>query len=166
MKQILITIALVAAVLSGASCSKEYISPEDLMQYPSKNAQITNKSDKSVTTFKTAEVYRRSGYEGKSWLTAKSGGKMVEDAFWLSMYFDCVDNLNAGDKIIPDSCRFSFVFSSDSNATTHEYDGNITFIDKGSDFVILHFDKVLFTCSFGEYMIDGYLYCTLKNVRP
>lgn len=166
MKQILITIALVAAVLSGASCSKGYISPEDLMQHPSKNAQITNKSDNSVTTFKTAEVYRRSDYEGKSRLIARSGGKMVEDAFWLRMYFDCVDNLNAGDKIIPDSCMFSFIFSSDSNATTHEYDGTITFIDKGSDFVILHFDKVLFTCSFGEYKIDGYLYCTLQNCRP
>lgn len=163
MKQIFIIIAFVAAVLSGASCSKEYISPEDLMQYPSKNAQITNKSDKSVITFKTAEVYRRSDYEGKSWLIARSGGKMVEDAFWLSIYFDYVDNLKAGDIIIPDGCMFSFIYSSDSNATTHEYDGTITFIDKGSDFVILHFDKVLFTCSFGEYLIDGYLYCTLKS---
>ena len=91
---------------------------------------------------------------------------MVDDYFWLSMYFDSTDNLNAGDMIIPDGCMFSFVFSSDSNATTHEYDGTITFIDKGSDFVVLHFDKVLFTCSFGEYLIDGYLYCTLHNGLP
>jgi len=166
MKQILTIITFVATVLSGVSCSEEYISPEDLLQRPFKNAQITNKSDNSVTQFKTAEVYKRSDYEGKSWLIARSGGKMVDDYFWLSMYFDSTDNLNAGDMIIPDGCRFSFVFSSDSNATTHEYDGTITFIDKGSDFVVLHFDKVLFTCSFGEYLIDGYLYCTLHNELP
>lgn len=166
MKRIFTIITFTAIILTGASCSTEYISPEDLLDHPSKNAQITNKSDKSVTTFKDVDVYRRSDDVGKSWLIAKSGGKMVDDAFWLSIYFDCVDNLNAGDVIIPDSCMFSFIYSSDSNATTHEYDGTITFIDKGADFIILHFDKVLFSCSFGEYLIDGYLYCTLHNEHP
>ena len=48
-----------------------------------------------------------------------------------------------------------------SNATTYEYEGTIRLADKGSDFAVFHFDKVLFKCSFGEYLIDGYLNCPL-----
>jgi hypothetical protein len=56
---------------------------------------------------------------------------------------------------------FSFVLSRDINATTYEYEGTIRLADKGSDFAVFHFDKVLFKCSFGEYLIDGYLNCPL-----
>ena len=69
--------------------------------------------------------------------------------------------LYAGDVIIPSRCWFSFIFSSDSNATAYEYDGKISVAKKGKDYVILDFHQVKFDCSFGEYTIDGYLNCPL-----
>lgn len=111
--------------------------------------------------FRDANVYRTSDYEGQSWFCAMSGGKMVYDAFMLSLYFDSIDNLTAGDVIEPSGCWFTFFYSSNSNAWTHEYKGTITLAAKGEDFAIFHFKNVLFKCSFGEYLIDGYLECPL-----
>ena len=34
---------------------------------------------------------------------------------------------------------------------------------KGDDYVILHFDNVLCKCSFGDYLIDGYLNCPVMD---
>lgn len=42
-----------------------------------------------------------------------------------------------------------------------EFEGKITFADKGEDYVIIDFHKVIFDCSFGKYTIDGYLECPL-----
>ena len=111
--------------------------------------------------FPNVAVYRKSEFEGQSWLAAFSGGKMVYDMFMLSIYFDSVDQMKVGDTLKPSRFMFTFPASSDSNATTHTYDGNITLADKGDDYVILRFDKVSFSCSFGDYLTDGYLYCPL-----
>ncbi len=166
MKHVFTAIVLIAGVLMTASCSKEYSSPEDLINNSDLVADIkinTRRGEfKNTTTFfRDADVYRKSDYEGQSWFCACSGGKMVYDAVILSIYFECIDNVQVGDRIHPSRCVFSFVFSSDSNATTHEYDGAILLADKGADFVVFRFDKVLFKCSFGEYLIDGYLNCPL-----
>lgn len=165
MKRILILIALCTFAFAATSCRKD----DGTIHTPDNDMSVTAKvtitkdgsNDKTVTLFKEMAVYRESSMEGKSWLTALSGGKMVYDAFMLSIYFDCIDNLNVGDTIIPSRCMFSFFYSSDSNATTHEYEGTISLADKSADQVIIHFDKVKFTCSFGEYIIDGYLNCPL-----
>ena len=166
MKHMIIQIAVIAAALATISCSKEYVSPEDLVKHPSKVATTSFKTKADLyedtdIPFKDMTVYRKSDKEGKSWFCAHSGGRMVYDAFMLSLYFDCIDTLKIGDIIEPDRCMFSFFYSSDSNATTHEYQGSIKLADKGKDFAVFHFDKVIFTCSFGEYIIDGYLNCPL-----
>lgn len=167
MKRIFTFLTVCAAALVLASCSKENISPEYLDRNPSKAAEISIVSkgtfENTVTMFKKSDIYRKSEFEGQSWLYAFSGGKMVYDAFMLSIYFDCIDNLNAGDTITPSSCMFTFFYSSDSNATAHEYEGKITIADKGEDYVIIDFHEVIFDCSFGEYTIDGYLNCPLHE---
>jgi hypothetical protein len=69
--------------------------------------------------------------------------------------------MEIGDTLKASRSIFSFIASSDSNATTYSYNGTITLADKGDDYVILHFNKVRFSCSMGEYLTDGYLYCPL-----
>ena len=166
MKRIFTLISIMTFALSVMSCSKEPVTPEDLTENPDKVATVSIKTkgeeyEDTVTLFRDANVYRTSDYEGQSWFCAMSGGKMVYDAFMLSLYFDCIDNLATGDMIDPSRCMFSFFYSSDINATTHEYKGTITLAGKGEDFAIFHFKNVLFKCSFGEYLIDGYLNCPL-----
>lgn len=167
-------LAIISIALMGTSCNQEYTSPDDLIEHPGKAATVTNttKSDKYPDIkiqFRDAIIYKYSTleegteWENKSYLWASSGGKMVYDAFAMSMFFDNIDSLKTGDTIEPHSFRFSFIWSSDSNATTHEYEGKITLADKRKDYVVLHFDKVRCSCSFGDYMIDGYLYCDLED---
>ena len=157
MKHTLLLICFCALTIAGPSCSK--------LDGSSEEAKITitraGTSDDTVTLFRDMAVYRNSDLEGNSYFSAFSGGKMVYDAFMLSMYFECIDNLNAGDTIKPSRCMFSFFSSSDSNASTYEYKGTILLADKSKDNVIIYFDKVKFTCSFGEYTINGYLNCPL-----
>jgi hypothetical protein len=69
--------------------------------------------------------------------------------------------MKVGKTLNPSHFVFSFVASSDSNATTHEYEGKITLADKGDDYIILYFDNVHLSCSFGDYLTNGYLYCPL-----
>ena len=165
MKRLFALMTFCVSTLIWTSCNKEAMSPEHLDRHPDKTAEISITSrgsfDDTVTMFRDKDVYRKSDLEGQSWLIAHSGGKMVYDAFSLSIYFDCIDTLNAGDKINPSRCRFSFMLSSDSNATAHEYKGSISLAAKGNDYVIIHFNKVTFNCSFGKYTIDGYLECPL-----
>lgn len=83
--------------------------------------------------------------------------------FMLSIYFDNIDKMKVGDTLKTSRFMFSFPASSDSNATTYTYGGRITLADKGDGYVILHFHRVSFSCSFGNYVTDGYLYCTLED---
>lgn len=167
MKRTLILIALCTFAFAATSCRKD----DGTIHTPDNDMSVTAKviitksgsNDETETLFREMAIYRGSDMEGKSWLTALSGGKMVYDAFMLSIYFDCIDNLNVGDTIIPSRCMFSFFYSSDSNATTHEYEGTISLADKSADQVIIHFDNVKFNCSFGEYTINGYLNCHLYD---
>ena len=165
MKRRLILIALCTFAFAATSCRKDDGSirtPDNDMPETAKVIITKDGSnEETMTLFSKTAVYRKSELEGKSHFMALSGGKMVYDAFMLSIYFECIDNLNAGDTIIPSRCMFSFFYSSDSNATTYEYEGTISLADKSEDQVIIHFDNVRFTCSFGEYAIDGYLECPL-----
>lgn len=166
MKLTFTLISIMALALTGMSCSKELNSPEDLADNTDNVAKVSiwtkgENSENTVTMFRDANVYRKSDYEGQSWFCAMSGGKMVYDAFMLSMYFDCIDKLTTGDIIEPSYCWFTFFYSSNSDAWTHEYEGTITLAAKGEDYAILHFDKVLFECYYGEYLIDGYLECPI-----
>ena len=170
MKRLFFTIFTIA--LMATSCSKDgYISPEELFKDSSKAAKTTintkgEKPETAVATFKSPVITKRSDIAGQSHLWASSGGKMVYDFFILSIYFENVDNLKVGDTINPSRFMFSFPASSNSEATTHTYDGNISIADKGDNYVILHFDKVGFSCSIGEYLTDGYLYCNLIDIDP
>ena len=166
MKQVFATFITLAALLTAVSCSKEYMTPDELFKDSSKVAKtvIRTKGEESTeteTTFSNIALYRYSDKEGQSWFRAFSGGKMVYDAFMLSIYFKSIDQMKVGETIKPSSVMFSFIFSSDSRATTHEYDGKITLAGKGDDYVILHFNRVRFNCVFGETLTNGYLYCPL-----
>ena len=160
-------IIAMAVALMALSCSKDNpynISPEDLVNDPMKIAKttITTKNgdfEETVTEFSTFAVYKESEYESQSHFIAMSGGKMVYDAFMLSIYFDDIQKMEVGDTLKTSRFLFTFFFSSDSHATTYTYDGKIRLADKGDDYVILHFDNVLCSCSFGDYLIDGYLNC-------
>lgn len=168
MRQLLTRLAILALALTAASCSKDIISPEDLFGDASKEAKtvIHMKGDEvedTVVLFQDKAVYRKSDQAGKSWLCAFSGGRMVYDTFVLSIYFDSIDKMRIGATLKPSDVMFSFIASSDSNATTHSYEGKITLADKGDNYVIFHFHDVIFKCSFGEYLIDGYLYCPLYD---
>ena len=169
MKRIFTFLTVCAAALVLTSCSKDNMSPEYLDRNPSKTAEIriTSKGafKNTVKMFSRSEIYKKSDIKGKSRFYAFSSGKMVYEVFALSIYFDNIDTLNAGDVIIPSRCWFSFIFSSDSNATAYEYDGKISVAKKGKDYVILDFHQVKFDCSFGEYTIDGYLNCPLYEER-
>ncbi len=165
MKRTLILIALCTLVFAATSCSKDNGTNRNPDIDTSETARITitktDSHDDIVILFSNMAVYRKSDMEGKSYLSALSGGKMVYDAFLLSIYFDSIDNLNAGDTITSSKCMLSFFYSSDSNSTAYEYEGTISLAEKSKDQVTIYFDEVKFTCSFGEYLIDGYLECPL-----
>lgn len=166
-------IIAMAVALMALSCSKDApsISPEDLVNDPLKVAKTTivTKGDdvkEAVTSFSSIAVYRKSDFEGQSWFVASSGGRMVYEMFMFSCYFDNIDNMKVGETLKPNRFMFSFIASNDSNATTYEYGGKITLADKGDDYVILHFNKVSVSCSLGDYLTDGYLYCPLYDEYP
>lgn len=166
MRHLLTRLAVLTLTLMAASCSKDYISPDELFQDGSKEAKtiIHTKSkefEDAVATFRSKAVYRKSDIAGQSRLSAFSGGKMVYDSFMLSVYFDSIDKMKVGDTLKPSRVMFSFPASSDSNATTHTMGGKITLADRGDDYVILRFRRVTFSCSLGDCLIDGYLYCPL-----
>lgn len=167
MKHFFTMLASVAALFSLISCSKDhYISPEELFKDSNKVAKtaIHTRSDEyedTETTFQRIAVYRKSDQKGQSWFVAFSGGKMVYDMFMMSIYFDSIDKMKVGETLKPSRFMFSFFASSDSEASTYTYGGKITLADKGGDYVILHFDNVRVSCSFGDYVTDGYLYCPL-----
>jgi len=170
MKRLIITaLASVALLFAMVSCSKDYISPEELFSDGSKVAKTTIQTKSSdyedtVTTFNDPTVYRKNGEEeGQSWFVAWSGGRMVYDMFMLSIFFDSIDNMEVGDKLHITHFMFAFPASSDSRAYTSTYSGKITLADKGEDYVILQFHKVSVSCLYGKYVTDGYLYCTLKD---
>ena len=159
----------IAVALMALSCSKDnpyHVSPEDLVNNPMMIAKttITTKNgdfEETVTPFSSFAVYKKSEYERQSHFCAMSGGKMVYDAFMLSIYFDDIEKMKVGDTLNTRRFMFSFFFSSDSNATTYEYEGTVRLADKGADYVILHFDNLSCSCSFGDYVIDGYLNCPI-----
>ena len=162
---------LVAAALLAVSCSKDTISPEELFGNEAQAAKTTihtksSEFEDTVTTFSRTKVCKRSDMDGQSWLCAWSGGKMVYDTFMLSIYFDSIEKMKVGDELKISRFLFSFIFSNDSHATTFEYGGKITLADKGDDHVILHFRNVSFSCSFGDFLTDGYLYCPLYDTPP
>lgn len=167
MKHLFTMLASVAALFSLISCSKDsYISPEDFFKggYKVAKTAIHTRSDEyedTETSFQRIAVYRKSDMDGQSWFVASSGGKMVYDSFMMSIYFDSIDRMKVGGTLMPSRFMFSFFYSSDSEARTYTYGGKITLADKGDDFVILHFDKVSVSCSFGDHVTDGYLYCPL-----
>ena len=166
MKQTVTRITLIMAALLALSCSKESISPEDLFNANVKVAQTTIKTrggdyEDTVTSFPSVAVYRKSDIQGQSWFTASSGGRMVYDMFFLSLYFDSIDKMKVGDTLKPSRFMFTFPASSDSRATTYDYGGKITLAGKGDDYVIFRFNHVSVSCIFGDYLTDGYLYCPL-----
>ena len=173
MKHLLRTLASVSVLLALASCHKanysSYWDPKDLDLDPAVVAKTTIHFSQyysyhdEVATFKSATIYRKSDMEGKSYFIAWSGGKMVYDMFMLSIYFDSIDELKAGDTLYPSRFLFAFPASSDSRAMTHTYEGKITVAAKGVDYVVLQFHNLSLSCYYGDYVTDGYLKCQLCN---
>ena len=166
MRPIITILTSFVALFVFASCDKDYISPDELFKDGSMVAKTTIHTktgdlEDTVTGFRRAAVYKKSDMEGQSWFIAFSGGKMVYDAFVLSIYFDGIDKMKVGEALNPSRFWFSFFFSSDSRASTSKYGGKITLAAKGEDYVFLRFHKVSVSCSFGKYVTDGYLYCQL-----
>ena len=166
MKRIFVLITLLAVALSLVSCNKHEPTPKELAINDLTMAKIAihtkgDVNEDTVTSFRDAAVYKKSEKAGKSWFVAYTGGRMVYDAFTLSLYFNSVDNLKVGDALNLNDVLFSFILSSDSNASTHDCEGKITLAEKGSDYVILRFEALRFNCSLGEYVTDGYLRCPL-----
>lgn len=160
---------MLALAVMAVSCGKDTISPEELFQSGSNMAKTKISLNKEyggedvTTSFAGKTIYRRSEFKGQSWLSAFSGGKMVYDFFYLSLFFQDIGKMKVGETLKPSRTMFSFIASSDSHATTFEYSGKITLADKGEDYVILNFHKVTFKCSMGTYVTDGYLYCELED---
>ena len=168
MKRIIAALTSVVALFVVPSCSKDCITPDELFKDGSIVAKtsIHTKSgefEDTVIDFASVAFYEKSDLDGKSWLCAWSGGRKVYDMFMLSIYFDSIDTMKVGETLKPSRFMFTFPASSDSNATTYTYGGKITLADKGDDYVILGFHNVRVSCSFGEYVTDGYLYCPLTD---
>ena len=168
MKRIITQLAVLMVAILAMSCSKDLISPEELFRDESKVAKTTihtktNDAEDTVTAFRDKTVYRYSDTEGQSWFSGFSGGRMYYDAFMMSVYFDDVERMRIGEKLNIRGFRFSFIFSSDSNAHTNRYSGSITLADRGDDYVILRFNNFRCSCSLGDCVTDGYLYCQLKD---
>ena len=149
------------------SCSKDLISPEELFRDESKVAKtkIHTKAgnEDSVTTFSVKTVLRHSDTEGQSCFIGMSGGKMVYDTFMMDFNFDDIERMRPGEKLNIRGFHFGFFYSSDSNAYTSKYSGSITLADKGNDYVILRFNNLKCSCSLGDCVTNGYLYCELKD---
>lgn len=166
MKRILVLLPALAVALLLMSCNKQGPIPAELAINDLTVAKTTIHTkgvdyEGTVIPFSHKAVYKKSDVEGQSWLCAFSAGRMVYDAFMLSIYFDNIENMKVGDELKISRFLFSFISSSDSKATTSAHSGKITLADKDNDYVILRFDKVGFSCSFGEYVTDGYLRCPL-----
>ena len=172
MKRIFTLTVLMSIAFLAASCSKEpvpAVTPEDLFNGSSKLAETTiylnddSVKEPQITDFARANVYRNSDKPGQSWLSAWSGGKMVYDCFFLSIYFQNIENMKIGEALDVSRFVFGFSFSSNSEDYTHKYSGRITLADKGDDYVILEFHNVGVSCNLGGYLMDGYLYCQLED---
>ena len=168
MKHLLIYFAVFAVAIVATSCSKENISAEDFYMDSSRVATITiyPKNDifngNTITAFKDAFIINESKYEGQSMLFALSEGKLVHDFFSITIYFDDIDNIRVGNKLRPSSYSFALLFSSTAyNAILDG--GKITLSYLSDDYVILHFDKVIFNSLDFVYVIDGYLNCRLYD---
>lgn len=173
MKRILTLFLIIIAAAMVTSCSKDLFTPDGFLIDKSLVAKTTIQPKGSIQSgqeeFKTTivdfsdgTVQRTSEVEGQSLLMAHSTGIMVYDAFWLSAYFDCIDNMKDGDVLKPSTCCFSLILSSSSSTWAFTYAGKITLAAKGDDYVVFYFDKVTFKTDCYEYVMDGYLRCELN----
>ena len=168
MKRIITQLAVLVAAILAMSCSKDLISPEELFNNGSKVAKTkihtkVDGNEDSVATFRDQTVYRYSDTEGQSWFSGSSGGRMVYDSFMMFIYFDDIERMKIGEKLNIRDFHFGFYLSSDSNAYTKKYSGSITLADRGDDYVILRFNNLRCSCSLGDCVTNGYLYCQLKD---
>lgn len=168
MKQIFTYVAIFMLALMASSCSKDLITPEELARNESKIAKTTiytkvEGQEDMVTAFRNRTVYRKGDMQGQSWFVGNNDGRMSYDAFLMGIYFDDIERMKIGEKLRIREFHLGFFYSSDSNAYTNKYSGSITLADKGDDYVILHFNDLRCSCSLGDCVTDGYLYCPLED---
>ena len=176
MKHAFTFFATIALALAAVSCNKDYITPEELLNDDLKavRTKVHTKGDNPVDAVTKIDraVFWRTTFSlncgvcsgEKSMLWAVSEGKMVYDFFTMNIYFDrVIDNMKVGDVVRPAKSMFTFPYSSDSNNSTESYEGRITIAAKGDDYVIIHFNKVRFSVAFGDYEMNGYLYCNIYD---
>jgi len=151
--------------LATVSCDKQAPdNPLTIDWHRLAQTTITTKGDAyddTVTSFTNVQAKKSSEVEGQSWFIAFSTGKTVYDAFVLSFHFDDIDKLKVGDTLPIRHFLFSFVFSNDSEASTCAYEGSVSLAEKADDHIVLHFQNLRFSCSFGDYLTNGFLYCPL-----
>ena len=167
MKHLIRTLASVAVLLALASCTKAnyssfWVDPSRVAKTTIHFAEAYSFRD-IVTSFNTADVFRKSDQEGKSLFTAYCMGEAGYDSFMFRLYFDNIDNMQLGGVLKPSSFSLSFLLSSDLFSSASSYEGKIYLVSRGKDYIILNLDNVRCRCIYGEYVTDGYLKCQLCN---
>jgi len=165
MKRILTLTAILSLTLMTVSCNKENPGPEPTVDWHSMAlTTITPNSDtneNAVIAFGSASVQKTSEIDGKSKFFAISNGKMVHSAFIIDFYFDNIDRVKVGQTLDISDFSLWFPFSSDSRTTTHNYSGTVSLAKKADDYVVLYFHNVSASCSFGDYVTNGAVHCSL-----
>ncbi len=161
---------MMGLALGFSSCQSD---DEPFLSYDSTPANIHVKSDgvdevlgfDLSKSFIIRDTYDDGEYDGLSWMCAWSGGIKEGTAFWLSFYFPKIDDIKEGTALEPKLCNFGFPFSSDRNHT-EEYDGKFILKEKGSDYAVIYFDKVVFHVAYGDCTFNGDLKLPLLDEYP
>lgn len=165
MKRILTLTAILSLTLMTVSCNKENPDPEPTVDWHSMAlTTITPNSDtneNAVIAFASASVMKKSEIDGKSEFCALSNGKMVYDAFVLNFYFNDIKRTDIGQTLDISDFSLWFPYSSDTRTNTHSFSGTVSLAEKAEDHVVLYFHQVSASNSFGEYVTNGQVYCTL-----
>ena len=165
MKRILSITAVICLALMAISCNKENSGNELTVDWSSMAlTTITsncNASEDAVIAFGSASVQKTSEIDGKSHFFAISNGKMAYNAFIIDFYFDNIDRVKVGQTLDISDFSLWFPFSSDSRTTTHNYSGTVSLAKKADDYVVLYFHNVSASCSFGDYVTNGAVHCSL-----
>ena len=92
---------------------------------------------------------------------AHTGGKMVDDSFWL--FLVGLNDTKTGAELKPERVSFSAVFSSDSRNYTQSYSGRMVLTEKTNTRVTIRMENVRFKIEYGEFILNGDLVATLAK---
>ena len=90
---------------------------------------------------------------------AHTGGKMVDESFWL--FLVGLNDTKPGAELKPERVSFSALLSSDSRNYTDSYTGRMVLTEKTNTRVTIRMEDVRFNILFGEYVLNGDLVATI-----